>query len=82
VLFPEVTLDQWLKKYPELEVIEGFCDHCGEPLKAVKPFITNRYAGIMAPECRCGKNRHSVMSLVTNSYKTHLEWESILQHHF
>lgn len=39
MIYPEILTEKWLKKYTELEVEEGFCNHCGKSMKTTKSFI-------------------------------------------
>tara|TARA_Y100000034_G_C6910321_1_gene424375 strand:+ start:4234 stop:4482 length:249 start_codon:yes stop_codon:yes gene_type:complete len=58
MIFPDVTLEEWLKRYPELEVIEGTCRFCGNKRRTTKPFITKDYAELRSKRCSCGKDHH------------------------
>lgn len=78
MIFPEISLKKWLEKYPDLDQLEINCDHCGKLMLASKPFIERGYVGILAPDCSCGKNRHTCMSKLTTSKETFNRWSSLI----
>lgn len=79
MIFPDVSLQDWLKKYPELEVITRSCDACGALMHATKPFLEKGYAGLVTV-CPCGGRTHQAMSCVTTSKEESREWSEILSH--
>lgn len=79
MIFVEASVEEWIKKHSQLEVIEGKCDYCGKPMKTNRPFITKGYAGLKAYDCLCGRGRNTVLSLVTTSIKKHSEWNEALE---
>jgi hypothetical protein len=78
MLFPNVTTEDWIKKYPDLKVISSTCENCGTEMQATRPFIEKHFAGLRIDHCPCGKNRHSTMMMVTTSAEKHEEWTSLL----
>jgi hypothetical protein len=78
MFFPDVSLEEWLKKYPELEVISSTCENCGSEMKATRPFIEKHFAGLRIDHCHCGKNRHSTAMAITTTAEKHREWEALL----
>jgi hypothetical protein len=78
MIYPDVSLKEWRKKYPELKVMKLDCDNCGKTIVANRPFLTKGYAGLDAPRCECGKNRHSCSSMVTTTKEEHQSWLDVL----
>jgi hypothetical protein len=74
MIFPEVTIEEWINKFPELEVISRRCDYCGSIMKSEKPFLMKGYAGLVSPNCKCGKNRGLCSSRITISDYEHKRW--------
>ncbi|NET07839.1 MAG: hypothetical protein F6K09_18890 [Merismopedia sp. SIO2A8] len=74
MIFPDVSLMNWLKRWSCLSVIEDQCDACGETLFTTIPFITKDYAGLTAPQCSCGKNKQTVSVTVTRTQKAIDDW--------
>lgn len=78
MIFPDIRLEDWLKKYPELDLLEKECDSCGRTMIANVPFITKGFAGVISPNCQCGKNRTICSSRVTTSSEEHIKWSKLL----
>ena len=69
MIFPEVNLDEWLKKYPALEVEKERCANCGASVEINKPFIMKDWVGIAAI-CKCGFHAgNQIISRTKNSEK-------------
>jgi len=81
MIFVDVPIEAWLRRYPELSIVEGICNSCERPLKANQPFVTKGYAGLRAEDCLCGENTHTSMSLVSTSRQKHREWNETLNNH-
>lgn len=62
MVFIDIDLNEWLKTYPELKILETECD-CGHLLKSTIPFRTREYAGIISELCKCG-NKLQCASMV------------------
>jgi len=80
MIFPEISLDAWLKKYPDLEVKQGKCDYCDASLETTRPFISKDFVGLKAPKCPCGKGRHTTMVAITNSENAFTYWEDVMDY--
>ena len=80
MIFIDKTVQEWMSKHPSLEIVERPCDHCGLVLRSTRPFVERGYAGLIAPNCACGKNRHTAMSVVTTSAQKHRDWKLLLGH--
>lgn len=57
MIFVTNSLEDWLKKHPDLYVCETKCNACGQTRKADRPFISKGWAGLISEKCKCGKNR-------------------------
>lgn len=78
MFFVNYTTEEWVLKHPELEILQGVCDGCGQSIKADLPFVAKDYVGLRAADCPCGLGKHTVMSLKTSSSKKNSEWAAIL----
>lgn len=78
MIYPDVKLEEWLARYPELDLLEKECDNCGKPMIANKPFISKGFAGLISSNCQCGKNRSICSSRVTTSNDEHQKWTKLL----
>jgi len=78
MIYPEVSTENWLKKYTELEIEEGFCNHCGKSMKTTKPFIEKDVAGLVSPNCSCGKNTNQAMTMIPTSDSEIQYWNQLL----
>ncbi len=78
MIYPEVPLKVWLKRYPELKVISGTCSNCEKIMPTSRPFLSKGYAGIESLPCSCGKNRNKAMTMVTITAAAHAEWVDLL----
>ena len=68
MIYPNVTLKDWLKKYPVLEVKKKRCHHCLQMIVANIPFIEKDWVGLESKDCACGKGRTiSVFTMRTTS---------------
>lgn len=57
MIYPEVSLKDWLKKYPVLEIKKIKCHHCRVPMIADIPFIEKNWIGLESKDCACGKGK-------------------------
>lgn len=54
MIFPDIDLDDWIKKYPALEVISRPCHYCKSSRVANIPFIEKDWVGLQSKDCSCG----------------------------
>lgn len=78
MIFVDVKIDDWLKRYPELQVKETECPDCGEIIMALRPFISKDYVGLTSGPCTCGSVRARCESSVTRSVREHMSWDALL----
>lgn len=61
MIFPEITLEEWLERYPDLAVRKERCNGCCKKfIKTNKPFIEKDWVGLAAI-CECGFHGASSM---------------------
>ncbi len=80
MIFPNVSLDTWLLKYPTLSSVETTCIDCGSKLKAVVPFVEKHYAGLKSQPCTCGSSRSVCSSQVTTSLEENASWSAVMDY--
>ena len=78
MIYPDVSLEKWLAKYPMLDVMVRECDACGGPITNKRPYITRDYVGLDATPCPCGKGKVSCSSFFTTSARARREWDEAL----
>lgn len=78
MIFRDVSLEEWLERYPELEIEEGFCNQCGKTMRTTKPFVEKGYVGLVSPKCSCGLNTNQVMTVLPTSYEEIGFWNSFV----
>jgi len=78
VIYPDVSLEEWLRRYPDLKPKTGLCDACGGPKPTVKPFRYRHGVGIQSEPCKCGKGRHSTSVMLVTDEKHIQMWTEIL----
>ncbi len=60
MIFPDVTLEEWLKKYPGLDIVKERCSVCRKKIITNKPFVDQHWVGLAAI-CECGFHGASSM---------------------
>lgn len=78
MIFPDISIQEWKRKYPTLECVETRCIDCNAPVIAVKPYITKDYVGLVSNPCSCGSTRTGCQSSVTRTADEHLKWLSVM----
>ena len=74
MIYPDVTLAEWLRKYPDLKVITRECSRCGKEVSTTKAFVSADYTGLELEKCsHCGSRERALSYLVT-SRKALREW--------
>jgi hypothetical protein len=59
MIFPDVSVEKWCRKYNGLELKTSKCWACRQPRTTTIPFIEQGWAGLRAPQCPCGRNKGS-----------------------
>jgi hypothetical protein len=70
MLFPLVKTEEWIDKYPDLEIDHDYCPICNRKLSTTKPFITKELVGLMAPRCKCSYHSNFCIFIERNKEKT------------
>ena len=83
MIFPEVTLEEWLNKYPDLKNIKdtceiNYCEYCNKQIIPEKPFVKKGYVGLLSEVCPHCLNEFYVQVSITNSVQEYQEWSHIL----
>jgi hypothetical protein len=55
MIFPDITLEVWLQKYPDLKIQKMKCE-CKSLLSTTVPFVCRLGWGITTPKCSCGSS--------------------------
>lgn len=77
MIYPDVTTEEWLKKYPLLRVIKTTCSSCDKPLIADKPYRSKDYVGLRHDKC-CPDNTRQCGSHMAVSKKEIAAWDAAL----
>jgi len=77
LIFPDISPDEWNKKYPTLKILKTTCEGCYKTLLSNKPFITKGYAGFTAELCECGGTRSIAESVVTTTQDEFYKWSEV-----
>lgn len=72
MIFPDVSLESWLKKYPALKVRKGKCPQCGSRIKTETPFVSSDWAGL-TNICSCGYDGMDISVPRTTKMKNKLD---------
>jgi hypothetical protein len=51
MIYPDVSLEKWLEKYPGLNIIEVECLDCHGIIRTETPFMTKDYIGLSVSTC-------------------------------
>lgn len=82
MIFPSSSLNEWLKKYPELDYFisdtqkrKAKCSNCQKISLPKKPFMSKDYIGLLSEECEhCGKP-HFVSVSSPRSVEEEQRWQ-------
>ncbi len=80
MIYPDVTLDEWLKRHPDLKVKEGICDNwdCKKPMRTTRPFVYRDGVGLESNDCECGKSKHRSSVMIVTRPEAVEQWREIL----
>ena len=53
MIFPQVTLQEWMRRFPGLEPESAECS-CGKRGQTTVPVISKDWVGLAMPKCICG----------------------------
>lgn len=80
MIYPDIPLNEWRRKYPDLDILVRTCDHCGARMETSRPFISANYIGLTTPPCVCGRNRFGASSTITRTKSERDLWDNALGH--
>lgn len=56
MIFPDVNIEEWLRRYPDLKIFKRSCPHCNLDVETNQVFISKDYIGIQLELCpHCGQ---------------------------
>lgn len=67
MIFPDVPLEEWLTRYPALDIVKERCSVCRKKIETNKPFVDHRWVGLAAI-CECGF--HGASSMLPRTQKS------------
>lgn len=79
MIYPDVTVEEWTKRYPGLKVVSTTCCECGSKINTDRPFVSMDYVGLESGPCSCGNTRSTAANVLTRTKKSHDEWTAILE---
>lgn len=62
MIFPDVSTEEWCRRYPALEVKSRPCHTCRRPRTANIPFIEKHWVGLRSKDCMCGRGKAIAVS--------------------
>ena len=78
MLFPQVSLEEWCERHPELEIQEIECPSCHAKIRSDRPFMSKNYIGITSAPCSCGSSRVGCESSITRTAPEYAKWEAVM----
>lgn len=78
MVYPNVTTEEWLLKYPGLRKRQALCNYCNVVLEANVPYISKNYIGLTSTTCKCGHSRTKVDSAFPRTYDIQQAWDEAL----
>jgi hypothetical protein len=66
MIYPDVSLEKWFKKYPFLKDYIPLTCICGKQVYEVTPYYTHLSAGISTGVCECGIKAAETCSMPRN----------------
>jgi hypothetical protein len=55
MIYPDVSVEEWLNRYPTLSPDTEECPVCGHPITLSKPYISADFVGLESEDCKnCG----------------------------
>lgn len=74
MIFPDISLAEWLSRHPELKVRQTSCITCSRPIVADRPYISAKYLGLVSRPCECGSTRTVCDNGITRTRDEHIAW--------
>jgi hypothetical protein len=76
MIYPDVPVDKWIKKYPTLSVRQGKCHSCRANVSVNRPWISKDYAGIELEYCPSCNVKIGMSVAIPISAKSKAAWGS------
>lgn len=57
---PEISIENWLKLFPELNKELPLKCICGKESKTLWPFVIKNWVGLLGDDCDCGLRKTSI----------------------
>jgi ribosome-binding protein aMBF1 (putative translation factor) len=76
MIYPDVPVDKWIKKY-DLKIYHRQCPHCSVTVSTNRPWITVDYAGIELEYCPSCNKKIGMSVAVPISEKSKTAWGSL-----
>jgi hypothetical protein len=75
---PEISINKWLKIFPELNNQFPLKCLCGKESLNIKPFVIKNWIGLLSDDCECGLGRSSI-SVPRNNFLNNYLINAILK---
>lgn len=66
MLFPQVSVEEWIERHPGLEIEKERCPSCRKEIVKDIPYMSKDWVGLHSGECSCGHDG-SIIALPRNS---------------
>lgn len=76
MIYPEVSLNEWIKKW-DLEIVKYDCPKCREVFETTVPVMTRQSAGLQSPIHGCGSELWTVI-LTPRTAESLAFWDTIV----
>jgi uncharacterized Zn finger protein len=77
MIFPDVSAEEWILRYPDLFVISVKCKNCGNNLESTRPFVSKDYIGLTTHSCACGNSQSNVKVVIPKTEQSKKEWKRL-----
>jgi len=54
MIYPEISVEEWVKRYSDLEILEEECPNCERLVMVNIPFVSKSWVGLASKPCVCG----------------------------
>jgi hypothetical protein len=78
MIFPQITADEWLLRYPHLQIKVVNCKHCEGRVYVNKPFISKDYVGFISERCSNCNLEHNATCAMPVSKEEIEEWRRLI----
>jgi hypothetical protein len=75
VIFVDIALDAWYRKYPSLEEVAPKTCSCGQSIQW-KPFVAKGFVGVVVEDCSCEQTGEAVF--LPTDPRIREQWSQIL----